>query len=404
MPGDVPVDQSAGRLIEPAGDEWARQFPRWQGVFAVGWLVGLAQAWYARGQTDTAGRVAVTLLIVAMVAWWFGFGRRLVLADIEDDWRCVLYVVGLVALFAPVATLVPACSWMLFGLSPQPYMLFRQWTALGWVGLLNVVPPVVVLLRVGWGTAFEVQLIAAVGIIVFSHFIGSTIDRVVRESVLRGELIAQLEASRAEVVALSREAGVTEERERLAGEIHDTLAQGFTSILALVQAADATMRDDPDAAAAHLRLAAATARENLGEARALVGALAPAALGTGTLVDALARQAVRVREECGIEVGLDTAGIGALPMPVEVVLLRAAQEALTNVRKHSGAATATVRLTVAGSVASLEVADDGVGFDPDAVVRGFGLTAMRSRVAQVGGSVSVRSGSTGTVVRVAVPR
>ena len=91
-------------------------------------------------------------------------------------------------------------------------------------------------------------------------------------------------------------------------------------------------------------------------------------------------------------------------MPVEVVLLRAAQEALTNVRKHSGAATATVRLTVADSVASLEVADDGVGFDPDAVARGFGLTAMRSRVAQVGGSVSVRSGSTGTVVRVAVPR
>jgi signal transduction histidine kinase len=397
------VDQPAGRLIEPA-DEWARQFPRWQGVFVVGWVVGLAQAWYARGETDTAGRVAVTLLIVAMVAWWFGFGRRLVLADIEDDWRRVLYVVGLVALFAPVATLVPACSWMLFGLSPQPYMLFRQWTALAWVGLLNVVPPVVVLLRWGWGTAFEVQLIAAVGIIVFSHFIGSTIDRVVRESVLRGELIAQLEGSRAEVAALSREVGVTEERERLAGEIHDTLAQGFTSILALIQAAGATMRHDPDAAAEHLRLATATARENLGEARALVGALAPAALGTGSLVDALARQAERVRQECGIEVGLSSTGVCTLPMPVEVVLLRAAQEALTNVRKHSGAATATVRLTVADSVASLEVADDGVGFDPDAVARGFGLTAMRSRVAQVGGSVSVRSGSAGTVVRVEVPR
>jgi signal transduction histidine kinase len=398
------VDRSAGPLIEPGADEWARQFPRWQGVFAVGWLVGLAQAWYARGETDTAGRVVVTLLIVAMVGWWFGFGRRLVLADIEDDWRCVLYVVGLVALFTPVATLVPDCAWMLFGLCPQPYMLFRQWRALGWVALLNVVPPLVVLVRAGWGTGFEVQSIAAVGIIVFSHFVGSTIDRVVRESTLRGELIAQLEASRAEVAALSREAGVTEERERLAGEIHDTLAQGFTSILALVQAADATMRDDPDAAAEQLRLAAATARENLGEARALVGALAPAALGTGTLVDALARQAARVKEECGIDVRLDTTGVGALPMPVEVVLLRAAQEALTNVRKHSGAATATVTLAVAGSVVSLEVADDGVGFDPAAVGTGFGLTAMRSRVAQVGGSVSVRSGSAGTVVRVAVPR
>ncbi len=405
MPADLPLDQPAGRLTERSASDWTVHFPRWEIIFTAGWLIGLTLAWLNRGATDTAGRIAITGLIVAMAGWWILFGRWAAIRGVDHDWRGLVYVVGLVALFTPVAALVPDCSWMLFGLCPQPFMVRSHGQALLWVGLLNVVPPAVVLLRVGTGFQFEVQLVAAVGIVVFSHFVGTTIDQVVRESLDRGELIAKLEASQAEVAALSREAGVTDERERLAGEIHDTLAQGFTSILTLVQAADAILRADPDRAREHLRLAADTARENLGEARALVGALAPAALGTGTLVDALRRQVTRVRDESGIDVTLDTTGdVGALPMPAEVVLLRAAQEALTNIRKHSGATTATVTLSVTALSAELGVADDGAGFDPDKPSAGFGLAAMRSRAAQVGGSVSVTSGPTGTVLRVAVPR
>lgn len=373
----------------------------------MAWVVGLALAWFDRGEAALAGKIAITGLIAGMAVWWFTLGRKLTLAEESEDpsWRGTAYLAGVLVLFVPVVALAPATTWMLFGLCPQCYMMRSNRTALGWVVALNVVPPVAVLARYGVGGTWGLQLLYALGIVTFSHILGSTVDRIVREAIVRGHLIEELAASRAEVVALSREAGVTEERERLAGEIHDTLAQGFTSILTLLQAAAPILRDDPDRAEEHLRLAAATARDNLGEARALVGALTPAALGDGTLVDALRRQADRVRDESGIDVDLATSGdVGALPMPVEVVLLRAAQEALTNVRKHSAAAGATVRLTVTGPTATLEVSDDGVGFDPDRPSSGFGLAAMRSRAAQVGGSVTVTSGPAGTVVRVAVPR
>jgi len=383
------------------------RLPRWEIIYAVAWIVGLALAWFTRGETSVAGKIAITGLIAAMAGWWFLFGRRLAFAHVDSApaWQGVSYLAGVAVLFTPVVALSLSTTWMLFGLCPQCYMVRPHRAAFGWVVLLNLAPPVVVLARYGVHSSWGLQVLYAVAIVTLSHILGSTIDRIVGETVLRGELIEKLAASRAEVAALSREAGVTEERERLAGEIHDTLAQGFTSILTLLQAATPILRDDPDRAAEHLRLAADTARDNLGEARALVGALTPAALGDGTLVDALRRQADRVRDECGIDIELATSGdVGALPMPAEVVLLRAAQEALTNVRKHSAAATATVRLTVTGPTATLVVTDDGVGFDPDRPSNGFGLAAMQTRAAQVGGSVTVTSGPTGTVVRVAVPR
>jgi signal transduction histidine kinase len=293
---------------------------------------------------------------------------------------------------------------MLFGLCPQPFMVGSRRPVL-WVVALNAVPVVLVLARYGPGTALVIQLVACVGAVVFAHFVGTFITGMATESTRLAELIQELEASRAQVVALSREAGVAGERERLAGEIHDTLAQGFTSILTLVQAAEATLRDDPARASAQLRLAAVTARENLGEARALVGALAPAALGTGTLVDALRRQSERLTEECGIPVDFDTCGeLGALAMPVEVVLLRAAQEALTNVRRHSGATSADLRLAGDADGVRLTVVDDGAGFDPAMATGGFGLAGMRSRAEQIGGSVTVHSGPAGTSVTVEVPR
>lgn len=377
-------------------------FLRWDAIFAISGIVGLVLV-FTSGPIG-ARRLAAAGLIMALAVWWVAVGRRLAQSDAKDG-RGTGYLLGVVALFTPAALLVPDCSWILFGLCPQPYLVRPHRIALVWVAVLNVVPPVSILLHGGFGTQFVIQAVAAVAIVTFANFIGTTIDRIAQESTQRAALITELEASRTQIAALSKEAGVTEERERLAGEIHDTLAQGFTSILTLVQAATAALRTDPDRAEQHLLLAAETARENLGEARALVGALTPAALGTGTLVDALRRQADRVGAECGIDVRLATSGdVGALPMPVEVVLLRMAQEALANVRKHSGAATAHLLLAADDGTVRLAVTDDGVGFDPDAPVTGFGLAGMRARVEQIGGSVTVHSGASGTSVSVEVPR
>jgi signal transduction histidine kinase len=235
-----------------------------------------------------------------------------------------------------------------------------------------------------------------------SVLINLATHQIAAQSEERARLIEQLEAGRAAIGELSRQAGVAAERERLAAEIHDTLAQGFTSILTLVQAA-ATERDR-DRVDGYLDLAARTARENLGEARALVGSLTPPAMRAGSLVDAMRRQASRLTDECGIKAEFAAEDLPPVPTPVEVVLLRSAQEALANVRRHSGARTARISIGGTGNRVLLTVTDDGIGFDPAAGTDGFGLRGMRNRVEQIGGTLTVDSGPKGTTVCVEVGR
>jgi len=229
-------------------------------------------------------------------------------------------------------------------------------------------------------------------------WLGFWIIRMIEQNVERGALIAELEASRAEVARLSHEAGVAAERARLAGEIHDTLAQGFTSIITLLQAADPALRDE------RLALAVRTAKENLAESRALVAALAPAALSQGSLPDSVRRQAARFAEETGTPAAVRVTGEERpLPTKVEVVLLRAAQEALTNVRRHAAAQEAAVLLAYAPSSVRLVIRDDGRGFDP-ATADGFGLNGMRARADQVDGRLTIHSSpDTGTTIELEVP-
>lgn len=147
--------------------------------------------------------------------------------------------------------------------------------------------------------------------------------------------MAELDASRHEISRLSAAHGALAERERLAREIHDTLAQGFTSLLMLVQAVEAELDSDLPQARRHLALMDETARRNLAEARALVAGGAPADLAGASLPDALARLAARH------EAPLDVTGpVRTLPAGIEVVTLRSCQEALTNARRHTGSSAA----------------------------------------------------------------
>jgi signal transduction histidine kinase len=188
--------------------------------------------------------------------------------------------------------------------------------------------------------------------------------------------------------------------------VHDTLAQGYTSIVVLAQTAAAQVGPDPDAARERLALIEEVARENLAEARAMVAAFSPVPLEGATLVEALHRLAERFARETGVSTRVDTAaldGAPALSRNEEVVLLRGAQEALTNVRRHAAASAVVLRLSAVGGHVSVHVEDDGVGFDP-AVAGGHGLAGLRSRVAEVGGEVDVVSApGEGTRVTVRVP-
>nr|WP_225954204.1 sensor histidine kinase [Kibdelosporangium phytohabitans] len=234
--------------------------------------------------------------------------------------------------------------------------------------------------------------------------IGIWIDKVVQQSTERGELIAKLEASQAEVGRLSHEAGVAGERERLAGEIHDTLAQGFTSIITLVQAAESELGRDEAQVRRHMALALRTARENLAESRALVAALAPAELTESSVVDAIRRQAAKLAEETGVAAEVVVQGDRRpLPTGIDVVLLRTVQESLSNVRKHAHAGSVEIVLSYQDESIVVIVSDDGTGFDSAAPTSGFGLRGMRSRIEQVGGSLSVTSSpGSGTTVELEV--
>ena len=145
--------------------------------------------------------------------------------------------------------------------------------------------------------------------------------QVIEQSLDRAVLIEQLEATRAELAAAHHEAGVQAERHRLAGEIHDTLAQGFTSIVTLLQAGQASL-DAASPARRHLDLALLTARENLAEARTLVTALTPATLEAGTLGDTVRRVTSATGAQAGIEAHAEVTGTARrLPTGTEVVLL-----------------------------------------------------------------------------------
>ena len=209
-----------------------------------------------------------------------------------------------------------------------------------------------------------------------------------------------------------REAGLLDERQRLAREIHDTLAQGFTGIITNLTAAQMT-RPQAASFSRHLKDAERIARESLAEARRLVWALRPESLDRRTLSEALRRLAGEWSEETGVQAHIATTGTSHPLLPeIEVALLRATQEALTNVRKHARASTVNITLSYMGDCVALDVVDDGGGFDStrlsDSVEAhgggGFGLVAMRERIEQLGGTLAIESTpSTGTALAVELP-
>jgi signal transduction histidine kinase len=386
--------------------------------------------------------------IVAIAALYALAGRRLL--HREDSAAAVVTMAAAIVFFGIGTYAAGIVSYLLFALCPLIFLVLSLRRAIPLVLSASFVPLLCAWLRDGWDTTLVTHLgpIFVVSA-ALSVWLGTWINRVIEQSQERAALIAELHASRAEVARLSHEAGVAAERARLAGEIHDTLAQGFTSIITLLQAADPELRDE------RLALAVRTARENLAESRTLIAALAPAALENRSLADAIRRQAASFTEQTGIPASVRVTGEPhELPTATEVVLLRAAQEALTNVRRHAGASEVAVLLAyakearanaadaranmagadgadamearaVAGPDAAdakeartaagpahvaypkesvrLVVRDDGRGFHPE-TAGGFGLKTMRARAEQVDGTLFVRSDpDTGTTLEVEVP-
>ncbi|SDZ32628.1 Signal transduction histidine kinase [Amycolatopsis xylanica] len=219
-----------------------------------------------------------------------------------------------------------------------------------------------------------------------------------QESEQRRRLIEELTATRADLAEAQHTAGVLAERERLAREIHDTLAQGLSSIQLLLRAAERSLPDTAGNAARYVDQARQSAVDNLAEARRFVAAHTPPALDDTTLAGALERLCATTSTRHRITARFHSTG-DPVPLPTahEVALLRIAQAALANTVRHAGAATAEITLSYLGDEIALDVVDDGTGFDPERLPTpdpgegGFGLAAMRTRARALGGSLSIES-------------
>ncbi|GAA1807423.1 sensor histidine kinase [Agromyces neolithicus] len=300
------------------------------------------------------------------------------------------------------------------GISFEPFLSFLQAIAypMVWVAASSVRRAIIgnVMVSVGVfagyyaGSDFE-NLLLAIGFaalsLLFSLGLGLWITRIEEAGEERGRLLAELEAVQDELAAMHRDAGVTSERERLAREIHDTLAQSLTGLVLLAQRASREI-EPTDAATQTISLIEQTAREALGEARALVAVNASVPVGSG-LAEALGRLGERFARETGVHVETHVDPV-PLDRDREVVLLRCTQEALANVRKHAHATSARVRVISHDDEVILTIEDDGVGPSGAHEDAGFGVSGMRERLALVGGRLTLEPGETkGTVLRATVP-
>jgi signal transduction histidine kinase len=354
--------------------------PRWRSVLAVtpyvvlGLLVlhTLIAGWAARPQ------FVPTLILCAAVAVWIFVFRDLPIPSRERPALVGVFMAGLIVLNL---LLVLRDGWFGF-LTIATYSFAYSLVRWPWRLFAIAATGVTAGLAQASSLGDDARVAWTIGII--------AINIVVMCGLAWGLHLSQQQLERATVEA---------ERSRLAREIHDTLAQGFAGIVTQLQAAE--QAPDDGARRRHTDAALALARDGITEARRSVQALRPAALDTARLAGAIENVARAWSERTGIPVEITLSGDGrALPLDVEVALLRTAQEALANVERHANAHRVVLSLRSTADRVRLEVHDDGRGFDarrqqshnalPEEA-GGYGLVAMRERVESVAGEFVVDS-------------
>ena len=373
-----------------------------------GWLLAVAGTallcgvvlWLSVGVTPRFWIGAAVL--VAFTAFWAVF---VVNPDEEDTPRSIVALVVTIAVTA--ALTATDTSLAFFQVIAYP----AAWTLLGSIrrsaiacAVIAVVVGLAFPIRLGFTTTPIVLAVTIEGIsFVFAIAMGVWISRIADLGHERKRLLDELTAAQAQLEVLHRDAGATDERERLARELHDTIAQSLTGQVLLAQRARRELAADK-LTDATLELLETGARETLAETRTLVAAGARVELPGGGLIEALEQLASRFERESGITVIVSsTLGEAELPRDTQVVLLRCAQEGLANVRKHAGAHRVTVTVGAHDGSASIAVVDDGHGFDPDRAAPGFGLSGLRDRLGLVGGELTVDGTAGATTLTARLP-
>jgi signal transduction histidine kinase len=381
-------------------EAWRRGWPLPGTIYPYVILVALA----ASATTSQWGSVPVNLTLCAVAAVWMLIPLHPALR--KRVWVIAVFMAGLIAITAILVIRDPWFGFLVVAAYGYSIRLMPWPWSLPCTGALAVLAATAQTWSVHKDTpaglaaylaVIAMNAVSVCGMVWFLHGIERAHDQRKRSLDELSEANRRLEAALAENAGLqrqllvqAREAGILDERQRMAREIHDTLAQGLTGIITQLQAAEHAA-DEPVEWREHFAAAIRLARESLSEARRSVDALRPEPLETGRLSDALADVARRWSELHGIEAKVMTTGT-TRPMPseAEVALLRTAQEALANVAKHAKATRVGVTLSYMEHEVALDVRDDGKGL-VNGTAGGFGLIAMRQRVEGLAGTLHVES-------------
>ncbi len=356
-------------------------------------------------------QAAVMVLLIVVFGFMFAFGIFNL-----PRWNTVgrfAWLLGLTGVWIVAMMFTPVAIYWVFTL----FFLFMR-AVDNWIGICGVIVllAIAILMQAPRGLTLGGVMGPAVSALVVI-MITYAFKVIIRVSAERAALIDELVSTQDRLAATEREAGVAQERQRLAHEIHDTVAQSLSSIQMLLHAAERDLREtrltaeELEVPLKRLEAARHSASDNLSETRAMIAALTPAPLSETSLPEALERIASSFANAGEVDIDVEIDGEPQrLPMRVEAGLLRIAQGAVGNVVKHSGATRARVTVTFAPAEVRLDVVDNGAGFDADAQpekpvgLGHIGLDAMRTRARELGGELVVESAPGGpTAVSVAVP-
>jgi signal transduction histidine kinase len=349
----------------------------------------------------TAARVAAVLLVASVVLLVTERPIRL-----RFGWYPRLYLPIQTAIVPVLIFLLPDLDYfaiLFIPLCAQVMTLVPRSAAVRWVGVFTVVMALALLATQDWPKSLALVVMYGAAFLFVVSYAAARYRSEALVTELQGAY-RRLETSTAQVEALA----VVEERNRLARDLHDSVTQ---ALYGLTLSAEAARRQiaagQVDSADRELRDLAATAQHALQEMRLLIFELRPPVLEEEGLAAALQARLQAVEGRVGVATTLAVEGDGALPPAVEAEFDRISQEALNNALKHARAHRIAVDLHQDELAVTLEIADDGIGFDPDAARTrgGLGLRGMAERAARVGGRLVVDSRpGQGTRVRVVVPR
>lgn len=369
--------------------------------------VGVVRA-LGQGTSPTA----VVIIAVAFIGWDVA-GATLHPAS-GTSRRAQIWLIGLAAIWLVAVAVSAEFVWLAFLL----WLLAGRLLPLVWGLVFSALVLTIVIVAPIYqsGTTSYADILGPLIGSVFAFGISRGYLQLLNEGARREHLVASLTSAQAEMAELQdelaraqRESGAAAERIRIGRDLHDTIAQALSSIRFLAHAGSA--QGDPETAVTFTQIGA-LAGDSLTDVRRIVAALAPAELDQGALADALARLLARTEAQTGMTTRLRVdESLPRLPTEVEVALLRTAQSALANVRKHADAKTVVMSLIDDGDSVRLDLVDDGRGFDvlgweADAVApqSSYGLRFMRERLRELGGGLDIESGpGEGTAISAHVP-